>query len=138
MINIPHHYDMLLKDTFKRLNKNQFTIGVFTLFIFQIPWSLILKFNLSLTVFSSCFFCVFYINSSCTKEKYPSLLTNKSNFPATLCWTKIVKYFWTNKTTIVPLNCYLKNKLGKFILSNSALVNNSHKLNSELFFAKMF
>ena len=45
-------------------NKSQFSMGVFTLFIFQIPWSLIIRFILSLVVFFLCLFCVFFINSS--------------------------------------------------------------------------
>ena len=35
----------------KQRNNSQSTIGVFTLFIFQIPWSLIVRFILSLAVF---------------------------------------------------------------------------------------
>ena len=32
LINIPHHYDMLLKDTFKRLKISQFSFNGHTLF----------------------------------------------------------------------------------------------------------
>ena len=67
---------------------------VFTLFIFQIPWSLIIRFILLLAVFFLCLFRVFYINSSCQVEVH------------------IISYLKKNfKATIVLLDCQLENKL---------------------------
>ena len=75
------------------------------------------------------FFCVFYINSLCAKYTSSDI---ENNIRATLCWTKIIRYFWTNKT-IVPLSCWLENKLENQNCQNSILVNNTHKPNLEWF-----
>ena len=66
-------YKTKIKNTTPPKNNCQFNIGVVTSFIFQISWSSIVRFVLSLRV--SCFctfcmfcmFCMFYVNSSCVK-----------------------------------------------------------------------